>query len=357
MATETIEHYGPVATTNGVLAAFVQQPIANTPSEDANGKRTYKERWKGPYSKGKTILNTIKNGDSISQVYIWLGDNKVQRFSYPTAKAIKIEIANGIVNKKIISGVWIVETINVIELDAGAHCYVDIQYMCEPAPDESSTEPLTEDETQRTWTVNWQSYSVTPYEFCSGGIHSDIYVSPSGQGFTPDWAAPASRSMIETYKSHSPQITYIQGQEVCVYTPNPDTPELRLALSPAETCVIKKINSNRNATYHYPIVTYRQVFTGARDATFTQSLGSSLDRITVLPEDCPYGFEGLPNGDWKWLQVADDITQTKTDTTVRYERRQVWAGYTDIDENYYGTEQFSHSKDGIEKGRWSKNCL
>lgn len=358
MASDTITYYGPAPTSaDGVLNAFVQQPVANTPAEDANGKRTYKERWKGPYSRGKEILSTIANGDSIIAVYGWLGGNKVQRYDYPTATVIVSEIApDGTVKKTIKRGTWCVETIDVIELDAGAHCYIDIQYTSEEIS-ESSVDTLTEDETKRTWTVNWQSYSVTPYEFCSGTIHPDIPLSPSGQGYSHNWSLPASRTLIEAYKSHNPQLIKIQGEDVCIYTPNPNTPDCRLTLSPAEMCVIKKINSNRNATYHYPIVTYRQVFNGPRGASFTENLGSSLDKLTSLPEDCPYSFASLVNGDWQWLQVADDITQTKTDTTVTYERRQMWAGYTDVDENYYGIKPFTHSADGIKEGRWYKNCL
>ena len=74
-----LEYYGPVPTNeNGVLSAFVQQPVSNTPAETSNGI-TYTEKWKGPYEKGKTVLSSVKVGDNLSVLHTWLGTNRVVR--------------------------------------------------------------------------------------------------------------------------------------------------------------------------------------------------------------------------------------------------------------------------------------
>ena len=67
MSVQNIQAYGPAPTDkNGVLAAFVQQPITNTPAEVSKNRVVYTEKWKGPYEKGKTVLSTVKVGDNLN---------------------------------------------------------------------------------------------------------------------------------------------------------------------------------------------------------------------------------------------------------------------------------------------------
>ena len=100
---------------------------------------------------------------------------------------------------------------------------------------------------------------------------------------------------------------------------------------------------------------------GKSSSSFTDELGGDLDVITTLPSDCPYTFAKIKTGagdvDWTWIKIGDDMQQTKTDTTTTFTRTERWAGYTDVDENYYGSETFSHDENGIKTGRWYKNCL
>lgn len=357
MSAQPIKNYGPAPTSNGVLDCFVQQPVPNSPSEDMNGVISYTEKWKGPYSRGKGVLASVSTGDAISKLDIFLGSNRISRIPRPTAYYRKYN-DDGSVATKI--GVWRIRAINVEELTAGDHCIIQVD--CETVPEETTVTTLTEDEFADTWSISWQSYSVTPYEFASGIVHGGTPLSPSGQGWTPDWSLPASRTMIERYKSSNPTTTYLAGQTVYVFTPNPKTPDHRLTLSPAEGELMKKIASNRCATYHYPILTHQTACTGNDiKLQFDKDLGGELDVATGLPAECPYKFAKVKGDggemDWIWLKIGDDMTQTKSKLGVRYERREMWAGYTDVDKNYYGSQPFSHDEKGIKNGRWYKNCL
>ena len=58
---------------NGVLTKFIKQTVDNTPCEMSNGEINYREKWKGPYSRGKSILSSVKIGDSIAKAHTALG--------------------------------------------------------------------------------------------------------------------------------------------------------------------------------------------------------------------------------------------------------------------------------------------
>lgn len=348
-----LQYYGPAATnTNGVLNAFVQQPISNTPAETTNGIQ-YTEKWKGPYEKGKTVLSSVKVGDNLSVFHTWLGANRVVRIQPPTPPT-----------RNNVTGNWLITSIRVDEHTAGDHCFINIETIANYGG--SDVETLTEITDANTWSINWQSYSVTPYEFASGEVHSPLYVSEGNGPDDGNWSLPASRQMIEEYQRHNNKIISNWGGRninppAYCWSYMAECPEALQQLSPAEGELLKKINQGRNATYHYPIVIHSTSFIGNATAAFTEELGTSLDKKTTLPSDCPYKFAKIKVGnsevDWTWIKIGDDMSQTKTGATTRFDRREVWAGYTDVDENYYGTTDFSHTEQGITKGRWYKNCL
>ena len=58
---------------NGVLTKFIKQTVDNTPCEMSNGEINYREKWKGPYSRGKSILSSVKIGDDLSAAHTALG--------------------------------------------------------------------------------------------------------------------------------------------------------------------------------------------------------------------------------------------------------------------------------------------
>ena len=343
MAATNLSVYGPAPVDkDGVLAAFVQQPVANTPSEISKFRIVYTEKWKGPYETGKEILSKVTIGENLKEFHTALG-NTVSRFTTPASPV-----------RENLSSYWQIAAIKVDEHTAGDHCFITVD--CE-ANFGLSAEQLIENTDANTWSVTWQSYSVTPYEFASGEVHAPIVVT-GNQQISADWEAKASRTIINQYLSHNPDTT----SNVWTWTPNPKQPQIKNALAGAEMELLKKINQNRNATYHYPIVTHQTQFYGKSGSTFiTHPLGSDLDVVTNLPSDCPYTFSPIMSStssdNWTWLKIGDDMQQTRTANNVTFTRTERWAGYNDVDENYYGKKAFVHNESGIKTGRWYKNCL
>lgn len=342
MAATELSVYGPAPTSgDGVLAAFVQQPVANTPAELGKYQIVYTEKWKGPYETGKEILSHVKIGDNLTSFHEFLGDNKVSRYDTPVAPV-----------REKLSSYWQIRAIRVDEHTAGAHCFITVD--CDA--DFGLSAGLTERTEANTWSVTWQSYSVTPYEFASGVVHPPIVIT-GDQQVPLNWDYKASRSTINQYLSHNPETK----SDNYTWTPNPKQPQTKYALCGAEIELMKKINQNRNATYHYPIVTHQTQFYGKTGSVFSNNIGSDLDVVTKLPSDCPYTFSPImsstPADSWTWIKIGDDMQQTRTETTVTFTRTERWAGYTDVDQNYYGTGTFKHDANGIKTGRWYKNCL
>ena len=352
MSATNLTDYGPAPTNeSGVLACFVQQPVSNTPMETRNGI-VYTEKWKGAYEKGKGVLSSVKVGDTLNTFHTWLGDNKVSRFTTPACPTRYGE-----------SSYWIIDAIRVDEHTAGDHCFITVD--CSPYS-EKGCEDLTENDEANTWSVTWQSYSVTPYEFLSGEVHPPIKWNMDGSDSHIDvnWTYPASRTLINQYLSHNPSTSEVMtndGDWANTWTPNPKQPHLKEVLCGAEMEALKKINQNRNATYHYPIVTHQTQLIGESGSSYLRNIGGDLDVVTSLPNDCPYTFSTIKTGagdvNWIWIKIGDDMQQTKTETTTTFTRTEKWAGYTDVDENYYGSKAFSHDENGIKTGRWFKNCL
>ena len=99
---------------------------------------------------------------------------------------------------------------------------------------------------------------------------------------------------------------------------------------------------DRSCIWHYPLVTHVTVSRNpvkADTLSFTnkypeKDLGKDLDMMsTSLPDGCPYTFQ---DSDWKWLKVADNVTETRTKTETTFTRRQVYQGMKDPAINFYG---------------------
>ena len=343
MAATNLSVYGPAPVDkDGVLAAFVQQPVANTPSEISKFRIVYTEKWKGPYEKGKEILSNVTIGENLTAFHSFLGNNRVSRFNTPESPV-----------REQLSSYWQIAAIKVDEHTAGDHCFITVD--CE-ANFGLSADQLIENTDANTWSVTWQSYSITPYEFASGEVHPPIVIT--GDAEVPlNWDYKASRATINQYLSHNPETK----SNNYTWTPNPKQPQIKNALAGAEMELLKKINQNRNATYHYPIVTHQTQFYGKTGSIFSSNLGVDLDIVTNLPSDCPYKFSPVIGStiadQWIWLKIGDDMQQTRTANNVTFTRTERWAGYNDVDENYYGKKVFAHNEDGIKTGRWYKNCL
>ena len=344
MAANPLDYYGPAPTDQkGVLSQWVQQPSDNMPHETQDNI-TWHERWKGPFSLGKDILSKIAPNDKLEQVHTALGTNRVKRYDPPTCPTRWGK-----------EGVWTVNSVNVQEQESGAHCILDIEYYANYNGWDVKT--LVENLKYNVWSLTWQSYSVSPYAFCSDKAHEDKVQSPVGKPDTPTYTEEnACRQHIQTYLDKSYAVlssAQFPNDNVYVYQKDPLQQHMLNALTPAEGVILEKVMSNKNATYHYPILTHQTVKTGSSDATYTDDVGKDIDYVIDIGKlDCPYKFPAEEGQKWDWIKIGDDMEQKKTETQVQFTRKEIFMGVHGVDLNFYGDKKFSPTKEGLLSSRW-----
>lgn len=345
-----IDSYSVATDNKGVLDTLVRQTYDNTPSEDQGGIH-YEEKWKGPYTKIKEVLSHINVGMNITRVRATLGSyiGISEQITYPTCPT-----RDGII------GVWYLNGIRTEEIDAGAHGNLYLSFNAYYGDD---GDDLTDDPFQDTWSINWQSYSVDPYAFCSNNPNQLYPCSPTFEvqpsiALPPaSWDKSAMRAHIDQYLNTLPENKSVNGKTYYYFTPDQTQMDSRYFLNDVETAVMKKKTLGRSATYHYPIITHQTVKKGNIELAYDKTLGDSIDHVVDELANCPYSF---PAGKWTWVKIGDDMTQTKVKSPKQmtiFTRRETFAGFTDVDMNFYGNEPFNHSEAGILSGRWEIGAL
>lgn len=328
----------------GVLDKWVKQPCDTSPGIMSNGEVNYREKWKGPYSSGRTILSSIKHGDTLSTAHSALG-SKQEQYAAPSCPPLG--------NK---ARTWRVQELRVEESTAGDHCILYITY--HGVVDVSEITGLEEDEEKNVWTISWQTYTVTPWEFCST---SDAVSKPWSPSYddsppTPDWSSKASRTSVEAAMNQNPDLSH---PPFIVYTPDINVPDCRMYLDAPAAYLYKKAKLNQNAYWHYPIITHQTVHKGSFTSNYKGqgTLGSDIDVKTTLPSGCPYNLDSA----WDFVKVGDDMTQVRDEATDRttFTRQEMFMGVlkNSYDKNYYSPGTFAHTEEGIKNGRWEKNAI
>lgn len=273
MAVNTPTLYGPAPTggsqstakdaqTEGTLAAIVLQPVEQAPTIDADNNLTYVEVWKGPYGWAKGIYSYDPIDKSREQFMTSVrGEVQViERFNPPNPGN---------------DNAWYINNVQVRELEAGDHAEIRVTY---------NSRPITVDPGQwdnvlhkDNWTLDWQSYSVTPYAFCANEEHTD----PTVEDYKPDPKPTAWRQHIEDF-IQSPS----GDRKKFEYNTLRNT-KFRV-LNDAERTVYKKIVDGKNAIYHFPVLKHHeewnktyQSLSVALSAEFPQILGNDIDHIVT----------------------------------------------------------------------------
>ena len=274
-------------------------------------------------------------------------------------------------------GRWLVESINVIEAKAGDHCTIRVVFEAAAADDSATTELIADSEE---WTLTWQPYTVSPYEFCSNEHHEPRIISPSDE-MDRDWQMTACRDNIEQYRLWAGKaVVATQGgvdYTAYAWTPNPKQTNAcyptRYAMSDTEALVWEKVQLGRQCVYHSPVLSYTRDYnclsanlSGTFDPPDTNGkVGSDLDIASEnLPEGCPFTLDNFLEGgeikDWCWIKTGDTVQSVgKVGENNRvYRRTETWMGVSNYDENFYGSTDFNHANEnGVTKGRWYKGCL
>lgn len=303
-----------VSTNNGVLTDWVCQSQSQV--KESGGAITYQEIFKGPFASGKELLSKIETGDKIDSVHLLMG-NKNQLFTAPSCPL------RGNTN-----GVWRLQTIQITEQTAGSHCLLQLLFLADYSGGDE--ENLTEDIYQNTWSVSWQSYTVSPYAFCANPTEP-INLKVTDDEAKDKGKLKASRETIQKYLSQNGTNNVFKNS-----IKDKDT----YRLTDSEVLILQKINANKNAVYHYPIVTHTTVKSGPFNDTssnlsseiptqptkYDDALGGDLDTtIAELPKECPYIFailESVGNKEWQWIKIADDIDEQHTKKTTSFTRRE-----------------------------------
>lgn len=343
-----IPYYGPVQTkgdestaknaqTPGTLASIVLQPCEQAPTIDIDGNLRYVETWKGPYGWAKDIysydpINKTRS-DFMTSVRGEVG--VVERFDPPSPGT---------------NNAWYVNNVEVRELEAGDHAEIRITYTARDAsftPGQTWNSLIHKD----VWTLDWQSYSVTPYAFCKNDPVDD---PASGSQLDP--TATAWRKNIEDFfQSQSGDKSKFE------YAPT-SFREYYLTLNSAERLVAKKVIEGKNAVYHYPVLKHHQEWNKkfaslSVSMEFPNTLGEDIDHIVSMDSaqlsSCPYKFpteDGKPV--WTWTKTGDTMTQTKdkATNTVIFTRDTIYWGTKEPDENFYGNTPFNHNQ--LSSCRW-----
>lgn len=336
---------------NGVLDTLVKQPYDNQPTEDQGGCHL-EESFKGPYSKLKEILSHINVGMPIETVYATLRSyvGIQQAYEYPACPARD--------NK---TQYWVCVGIRVEEAEAGDHGFLYVSYDGSLSIESGEDEVF--DPYQDVWSVSWQSYSVDPYNFLANEPHEPYPCSPSFDvdpvDFPPQyWEQLGQRQPIDKFLTNSGAGKAVNGVDYKYYVPDAQFPDSRYFLNGAEAAVAAKKQLGRSATYHYPIIVHQTVAKTELGRDLSGVVGGGLDvALTAVPAGCPYDFDPM----WKYfVKIGDDLSQAKSrQGFTTYTRRETFAGFTNVDMNFYGPRQstFSHDQQTILNGRWELEKL
>ena len=346
---QTPTYYGPAPTkgststsigsqTQGTLAAVVLQPCEQAPTIDLDDNLTYVEVWKGPYAWASAIYAYDPINKSREQFILGIRAevDVIERFKPPFPGNDKT---------------WYISNVQVRELEAGDHAEIRITYIAKDTtitPEQAWNNLNNKD----VWTLDWQSYSVTPYAFCKNDPVED---PPSSQPL--DNTSTAWRKNIEDFfQSQS-------GDKSKFEYASTTFREYYLTLNYAERLVAKKVIEGKNAIYHYPVLKHHQEWNKSFSSLsgkidFPTTLGDDIDHIVDMNSaqlsSCPYKFPTKDGKDlWTWTKTGDTMTQTKdkATNTVTFARDTIYWGTKEPDYNFYGNTSFSHNEN-LSACRW-----
>lgn len=341
MSAQPIPYYGPAATDlSGALACWVEQPADNALQEDSSGNVHYARIFKGPYENGKNLLNQIGHNSSMSEVEDALSSivNRIDPPACPTKYGL--------------SGQWKVDTVQIQELEAGAHCLLRVDfYNYVDTTDILGGQKI---ETENLWNLSWQSYTVSPYAYCSNEEHHDQKVT--SQSYGASWMMPAMKSHIDKYFQRLDG-NFEGGTEEAPIKTYSDNGSTMRYMNPAECLIADKISIGKEPVFHFPVLTHQTATQYPRSNSgpikYSEEVGGEIDyTLSAVPADCPYTFKQIQGKDWKWLKVGDDVQCQKTDAYEKFTRTETWWGALDWDPNFYGNAPFSHNYPNLISCRW-----
>lgn len=319
---------------NGVLSEAIVQPASNSPQYTTDSS-TCEIKLKGPY-------DSLKNANNLTMCDLHTAITRMpvtvsKNFDYPAPPA---------------GNKWWVKGTSLEQLEAGDHGILTLT--CDavltsysPSGSSGSFDPY-----QDTWNLRWESYTVKPTAFCANDGHEATELTAATSG--PDTNGLADRQHIH-YFMEAGKDNSGYSDKVSKYWYR--TQDGDFVLNRAEELVMKKIMQDRQALWHYPVLTHitTKYFstTSANISSrleYGESLGEDIDHIVDLPEECPYEFPTDADQNWEWVKTGDDMQHIKTKERISFQRTETYMGVISADVNFYGNTPFSHTN--LENCRW-----
>lgn len=374
-----LHYYGPAPTysddsgiIDGVLSCIVLQSNENTrPAFDENSG-TYHCQVKGPTRVLQNCSHVI--GLEIDDALNSFGLPVIQRMPHPNPGPMKK---------------WVVTSINVDQIIAGEHSmvtfYCDTQNQSETG--QQSAKVVKDDNDQ--WSLQWQSYTMKAVAFCSndGKNNDPIYADSAPRPFNQQPVFPANRENIDYFLNGTDKgIIKENANAVPVYWFR-DNNGNGFYLNQPETFIAKKAMQDKQALYHYPIITVTETYQtiwpngialSARelvDFPVDEKVGYLIDYLVtdelgqpeILPrEDCPITLANpysLAAGQWEWVKIDDSVNDTikyNNDgyiTAQTWTRTEKWQGMLSADPNYYGVIEINNDRSNLSAARWLPGIL
>lgn len=350
-----MNEYVPPVTNIGVLSALVKQPIDNQPTIDENRYRLH-ERYKGPYNVIKEFpLKVFYPGRILENALSDVETNYFPIYNHFDAP----DPGTG--------NVWIIDSCNVIENTPGDHgildveCYAIAEDEVDPEQEETWT-PVGD----KTWNLTWGAYTVTPWAFMKNDPIEDPYPDD------PDAPPPAKDYSQTTYRPNVEEFFNSKDGNKTKFQYMSESYNNIRQLNDAEQLIAKKVISQRNALYHYPVVSETNVYEKALSSvtsadydfgTTQAPVGNDIDYIYATPTGKigPFQFadpQTDPNNAWEFIKTADNITfsESKRGTldVLRCTRTISYQGARSWDKNYYGNTPITpaDTRANLPKARW-----
>lgn len=304
---------------NGVLTKMIQQPVDNAISISWQDGAKYTEKWKGPYD---AMRGVTANGGTIK------GKAWLVGYGRPTLDNDWVSLIG---MPTPVSGMaWMIDTIQITEIEAGAHGELEIQYKAVPldmfpmggygsTSSQVSTEVITE---SSGWTLRWGTYSRSPLEYCTkepnqhtGGNDEDTMVAhadcvikcaqlpkPRKEQIPSDWRQSPTQ--------HPTQYMWVEpnqaGESVSA--------EVKELHNDKERQIYNYYTRSIQPVFHYPILSYTSTYEYPVSSSTTYDVNQDLvdTKIDGLPNNCPFELDG-----WEWVHCGTEAQTRKTNTAKK----------------------------------------
>lgn len=332
---------------NGVLEKMVQQPTDGTLNVSYDNGATYVEIWKGSYA---DMGDVAARGGTVGGVTWRVG------YARPTLNNNWVSLLP--VPAPLSGMAWMVDNIEVSEIEAGEHGTMQITYKAVPESmlpmggygSETSSEIVTE---STGWQLRWVEYSVDPLEYCTEGPtqYDDLDENEQHQQLAHADCVIKCAQLPKPRKSQIPDDMKENPTQYMWVEPNQAgesiSADVRELGNEREQKIYNWHVRGMHAIYHRPVLSWtRTVEMPISTFTMSSNIDVGIDKIDVAKkanqddtlQKCPFK---LPD-DYYWINIGTD-THMKYSTGIQKSTCQLtyettWEGWKYYVKEWYGSD-------------------